>query len=553
MAVDSFFTDPSKKKRKRSGRQSSLAPRGKDSNKKSKSQREKHNSSDDEELDEEEIASDIFSEDSDAEKSKKHELENEREDLDSDEEFAGETAADKRRRLAKQYLENLKQETENYDFDAKDLDDEIIASRLQKDVAEQQGHVYKFIADELLLSEATPKFNRMQEEGITSLSVKYPNVYVTSKDMVLSKWDFSETDKKPKRTKYVKGGLKYLELSKEQMYNGHCDQISCVTTSPDGRYVVTGGKDKRIIVWSTENLAPIRVLEIRDRRGQVLGLTFRRNTDNLYASCADLKIRTYSINQLAQLETLYGHQDLVVDISALSQERCVTVGSRDRTAMYWKIAEETRLTFRGGDSQQKPKKKKKKENKDETEDIETTEDKTNKIPYHAEGSIDCVSMIDDSHFVTGSDNGNIALWSLAKKKHLYVERCSHGILPVIESTKASGETNEEDAKLQIPEPQPYWITAIHAVPYSNVFISGSWNGDMKVWKLDEHLRRFELIGTLPNVRGIVTRIDSYEDEKNSKLVIFASVSKEHRLGRWIKPQSGSRNGLYSIAIDLQKL
>ncbi|GME98213.1 unnamed protein product [[Candida] boidinii] len=140
MAVDSFFTDPSKKKRKRSGRQSSLAPRGKNSNKKSKSQREAHNSSDDEELDEEEIASDIFSDDSDAEKSKKHELENEKEDLDSDEEFAGETAADKRRRLAKQYLDNLKQETENYDFDAKDLDDEIIASRLQKDVAEQQGH-----------------------------------------------------------------------------------------------------------------------------------------------------------------------------------------------------------------------------------------------------------------------------------------------------------------------------------------------------------------------------------------------------------------------------
>ena len=55
-------------------------------------------------------------------------------ELSSDEEFADETVNDKRRRLAKQYLENLKQnEHELYDeFDAKDLDDDILARRLQK-------------------------------------------------------------------------------------------------------------------------------------------------------------------------------------------------------------------------------------------------------------------------------------------------------------------------------------------------------------------------------------------------------------------------------------
>ncbi|GMF08145.1 unnamed protein product [Ambrosiozyma monospora] len=151
------------------------------------------------------------------------------------------------------------------------------------------------------------------------------------------------------------------------MNNGHCDEIYTVAASPDGKYVVTGGKDKRIVVWSTENLACVKAIETRDRRGEVLGLAFRRGTDQLYAACGDLKIRAYSINQLAQLEILYGHQDLVVDIDALAQERCVTVGSRDRTAMLWKVAEESRLTFRGGDSSDSKSKKKKKTDSSENE------------------------------------------------------------------------------------------------------------------------------------------------------------------------------------------
>ena len=87
-------------------------------------------------------------------------------------------------------------------------------------------------------------------------------------------------------------------------------------------------------------------------------IVFRRNSDQLFAACADLRIRTYSINQFTQLEILYGHQDNISDISALAKETCVSVGSRDKTAMFWKIAEESRLTFRGGDSPEKTNKKK---------------------------------------------------------------------------------------------------------------------------------------------------------------------------------------------------
>ncbi|KAH3667041.1 hypothetical protein WICMUC_005388 [Wickerhamomyces mucosus] len=524
MTGDPFLSDPKRKKRSRTHKNTSFVQ---------KKRTEPQGVGD------EEISGISDSEDEQGNVSYGEEMieEDEEEELDSEDEFGQENAADKRRRLAKQYLENLKQEVSEYDFDAKDLDEEIISKRLKEDVAETKGHVYRFIADNLLLSDVKPSSTRVGSKSLTGLSVRFPYAYTISKDIELIKWDIRDFKRKPQRLKHVRGGNKYQEVSSEPQHNGHADEILAVAASPDGKYVVTGGRDKRIIVWSTESLAPLRVLETRDRRGEVLGLVFRRGSDQLYASCGDLKVRTYSINQFAQLEILYGHQDLVVDIAALGQERCVTVGARDRTAMLWKIADETRLTFRGGEFTKKSK-------QDETQDNES---------FFGEGSIDCVSMIDDSHFITGSDNGSIALWSLAKKKPIFIQHLAHGTLPSISSEQASAESDQQLRNQQIPKAQPFWITSLHAIPYSNVFFSGSWSGEIKVWKLADNFRGFELLGSLPNARGIVSKIETVEQGAHGKesIRVIASLSKEHRLGRWINPGKKTRNTIYSCIIDQQ--
>ncbi|ODQ48259.1 hypothetical protein PICMEDRAFT_16058 [Pichia membranifaciens NRRL Y-2026] len=571
--VDSFFVDPSKKKRRNKDNRNTSTVRSNQKRQKtpannSRAQHSKHasgnkhRSTEDvesetesvDDVDEEEVDSDVFADVGD------DEVEDIDENIQSDEEeeFKNESEADKRRRLAKKYLKDLKASlgaeeggenggSGNYDFNAKDLDDEIISSRLRKDVAEQKGWVYKFYSkeiDELLKK----KLTRVPNKCLTSVSVSYPYLFTTSKDIEISKWDIRDPTKNPKILKTVKGGQEFEELKKEHAENGHYDEIYTSAVSPDGKYLVTGGKDGRIIVWSVNSLSCIRVLETKNRKGEVLSLTFRRNSDQLYVACADLKIRTYSINQLAQLETLYGHQDLVVDISALGLERCVTVGRRDRTAMLWKIADETRLTFRGGDSHEKYGKKKKHNGNEENSKSSGTEPEE-KIYF--EGSIDCVSMIDDSHFVTGSDNGNIALWSLNKKKPLFTKRISHGIQPASKADHASAEVDQPLAEAQIPEPQPFWITSIYAIPYSDIFISGSWDGSLKIWKLDEYLRGFELLESI-EVNGVVTKIACHEDTENEQLRIYVTLSKEHKFSRFIKSLPGSRNVLFTCIFNLKK-
>lgn len=452
----------------------------------------------------------------------------EEEEAVEEEEDELESAADKRRRLAKQYLEDLK--TSEEFFDAQDLDDEIIGSRLKQDVAEEKGYVYKWLASRIHVDKAKISVLKIGNQGVTSAAVHYPYLYTTSKDMELAKWDVSGPGK-PRKLKYVRGGRRFEEIDRETpTQNGHCDEIYSCAVSPDGKWVVTGGKDRRVVVWSSEKMICQRAIETGGRRGVVLGLAFRRHTDQLYVACADLKIRTYSVAQLAKLETLYGHQDVVADISALGQERCVTVGSRDRTAMLWKIPDETRLTFRGGDSIEKFEHSKKK----------------GEATFFVEGSLDCVSMVDDSHFVTGSDNGNVCLWSTSKKKPIFTVRQAHGMQPKEAAHMASAEADIYTAEAQVPEQQPYWITSIAAVPFSDLFFTGSWNGVIKVWKIDEELRKFECIGDLPRAAGVITRI-AVDDDAEEEVRVFASLSKEPRLGRWLKT---GKNGIYVARLKL---
>lgn len=456
-------------------------------------------------------------------------------ELSSEEEFENENAADKRRRLAKQYLENLKaQDLGEDDFDAEDLDRDILATRLQQDAAEGKGNIYRFYADKInnQLLDVTRTFVRIGCKNLTGVATNYPYMYTVSKDIELIKWKLNSNNK-PQRIKHTKGGLRFSNINtKTPSLNHHSDEIFCVACSGDGRYVVTGGKDGRLLIWSSENLTCLKVLETR---AAVNAITFRRGTDQLYAACADLRIRTYSINQFAQLEILYGHQDNITDIAALSRESCVSVGSRDKSVMYWKIAEESRLTFRGGDSEKKSKK---------SSDAEDAI-----LPFHAEGSIDVVLMIDESHFVTGSDNGNISLWSRSKKKALYTKRVAHGLLPAFSPQEASAEILEELAARQIPPAQPYWITAIYSIPFSDIFISGSYDGQIRVWQLErEHLRSFTLLGSL-SVKGCVVKICGTEIIDDSKIMVFVATAKEHRLGRWLGKVEG-RNAITTLVFNI---
>ncbi|KAK7679392.1 hypothetical protein QCA50_017612 [Cerrena zonata] len=168
MAGDSFLSDPSRK-RKRSNKTTSTVRQGKS---KSGGARPSSNQHDEE-----------ISSGSDSDGGKGNEEEYDEENVSSDEEFAQENAADKRRRLAKQYLDNLKNDDfADDDFDAQDMDDDIVSRRLQMDVAEDKGFIYKFIGDKVLsqIDDCQASKNKAYQRWASILPIKFQSTIKSS-------------------------------------------------------------------------------------------------------------------------------------------------------------------------------------------------------------------------------------------------------------------------------------------------------------------------------------------------------------------------------------
>ncbi len=135
---------------------------------------------------------------------------------------------------------------------------------------------------------------------------------------------------------------------------------------------------------------------------------------------------------------------------------------------------------------------------------------------------------------------------------------AHGIDPALAISEASAERDPDP--IVIPPPQPRWITALRTLPYSDLFVSGSWDGHVRVWKLSEDKKKFAPLGVLGSesrlqeaagvngnhaedgdtqgapkvVSGIVNDIAVFErgDRGRDGLCLVVATGKEIRLGRW---------------------
>jgi len=447
--------------------------------------------------------------------------------------------------------------TEEAGFNAEDVDRDILAERLKESVAEDKGRIYRRLADILSFSTASHSHFGNDTKASTGVAVCHPYIYTVSKDRHLTKWQIPDPASPAKKPKQVLHAWCAAQKSDKDYECGHIGEILTVAASQDGKFVATGGKDNWVVVWSPETLTPLKIF--KQHRSPVMGLVFRRNTNQMYSCSADRTVKSWSLDELAYVETLFGHQDEVVGITALANERCVTVGARDRTARLWKIVDETQLVFRGGGESKK--------RKDPGGD------------YFTEGSMDCVTMIDEEHFVTGSDNGSISFWAINKKKPIFTVSVAHGKPDPLPPSRYTAESDVSTSAFPPPPSQPRPITALAAVPYSDTFFSGSHDGYVRVWRISSDKKRIEPIGRLgipdnpapsmgdavveegaktavssktaptpvkvnPPARGVVNGISVFETgEKRDvrgggvagdHLYVVVALGKEMRLGRWLK-------------------
>lgn len=367
---------------------------------------------------------------------------------DSDREEIDERLTNKQRRdAARKYLESLQNsskilgnlQTSQKDstleqhheilVDAADIDNENIAKRLQQDILEARGKVFRKIAKE---------YTGLQAKRIRSLKGinSTPTCVAITPDFVLA--GFKSGDILQWETasgKLVHTFAHARKVSKASEASGHFGHVLAIAVSPDGKYLVSGGSDKLLIVWNLDKGKLSTVFT--SHRGAVTSLAFQLNSMTLFSCSTDRTIKIWNLEQLAYVDTLFGHQDEILSVDALNSERCVSVGARDRTVRLWKVPEETQLVFRGSEEF---------------------------------SSLDLVSMIDHEHFVTGAGSGAISIWGLHKKK------------PLITESKAHDES----------------ISALFNYRLTDLLFSASDDGAIKAWCIDtDDYQSIQEIGQIP--------------------------------------------------------
>uniref|UniRef100_A0A671FTN8 U3 small nucleolar RNA-interacting protein 2 n=1 Tax=Rhinolophus ferrumequinum TaxID=59479 RepID=A0A671FTN8_RHIFE len=289
-----------------------------------------------------------------------------------------ETAQEKKLRLAKLYLEQLRQQEEEK-AEAREFEEDQVAGRLKEDVLEQRGRLQKSVAKEIQTpAPADIRVLRGHQLSITCLVITPDDsaIFSAAKDCTIIKWSVESGRKLHVIPRAKKGA--------EGKPPGHSSHVLCMAISSDGKYLQAhsdlGGPSCRHLYTFTGH------------RDAVSGLAFRRGTHQLYSTSHDRSVKVWNVAENSYVETLFGHQDAEAALDALGRECCVTAGGRDGTVRVWNIPEESQLVF-----------------------------------YGHQGSIDSIQLINEEHMVSGADDGSVALWGLSKKRPLALQRDAQGL------------------------------------------------------------------------------------------------------------------------------
>ncbi|WWC86652.1 uncharacterized protein L201_001529 [Kwoniella dendrophila CBS 6074] len=480
-----------------------------------------------------------------------------------------ETAAEKRVRLAKGYLAKVRDEVEaanaNTDYDAAEIDRELIASRLQKDVAEQSGKIHLHIANNA--TSVTTRFLPTSPNVPTSAALTPKYLFVSTKRGSIIRYSTSTLKKigKPFGQSVIGDA-------------GHKGEILCIAASEDGKFVVTGGRDKIIGVWNVEGDEPVWVTGLKGHKDAVTSIAIpalNNPSHHILSASLSRHLALHSLSTLSVIDTFFGHQDSIPFVSSLKPTLAVTAGSRDRTCRWWKVEEEVQLVFRGGgktrldQSGLLPEERKERLGGGWTEGVDPSENNTEpksingklpkgkgKFKEFIEGSIDVVEMLDDQHFVSGGDSGSISLWHIGKKKPIFTQAFAHGMSDLVDSEEYSISG-------------PRWITSLAGIRGTNLFASGSYDGQIRFWSLDPSMKNFSRLSLTIPIRGFINSIqllsypintiqpssfpESTKSIENSEepskkfsvkneVYIVASIAQEPRLGRWMNDKK-AKNGI----------
>lgn len=268
------------------------------------------------------------------------------------------------------------------------------------------------------------------------------------------------------------------EATKDE--RGHTNELLCVDISHDGKYMITAGKDRVIKLWDINESKHLH--DFRGHRTAVNCLKFKFLSHDFISGSSDRSMKLWDAVQRGLIQNLFGHRADMLDLDILSETTVVSVGL-DKTPIVWKIDKETQMVYQ-----------------------------------EQMFSLDCCSAINSHNFVTGSQDGTICMWNLAKKKPKVV----------IENSHENG-----------------WVSALASVYNGDLVISGARSGQINFYKAEyDVIKDIRLTKSFTiDTEGSIQSIKFSSDYKYLAVV----VGPENRLGRWyVMPKVKSCVKVYQL-------
>ncbi|CAL9233098.1 unnamed protein product [Arabidopsis halleri] len=411
-----------------------------------------------------------------------------------EDEFADETVGEKKKRLTEDMLNRLREakrrEREEAGDDDDEDDDESIKKILMQKQQEESGRIRRVIASRVQEPLSTDGFSVIVKHRRSVVSVALSDDdsrgFSASKDGTVMHWDVSSG----KSDKYIWPSDEILKSHgmkmREPRNKKHSRESLALAVSSDGRYLATGGVDRHVHIWDVRTREHVQAFP--GHRNTVSCLCFRYGTSEVYSGSFDRNVKVWNVEDKAFVTDNFGHQGEVLAIDVLRKERALTVG-RDRTMLYHKVPETSRMVYRAPAS-----------------------------------SLESCCFISDNEYLSGSDNGTVALWGMLKKKPVFIVKDAH-------RDKTDGITTNGILENGDHEPvnndcsASSWVNSVATCRGSDLAASGAGNGFVHLWAVETNAIRnlYEL--------PLTGFVNSLAFAKSGKFLI-AGVGQETRFGRW---------------------